>query len=462
MSFTGKATYTAGTTLPEIAEDVSDLVGINSPFETPLLDALGDPARPARSTIHEWLEDALLPNTDKINDSTYTNALTDTTFVVENASRFRVGDQIKQETKGEIMLVSAINTGTNTLTITRGYGGSTASALTDHAVIVIIGNASLEGDDADNARFTARSRKTNYTQIFSSTVEVSGSELAVRQLGVRDELDYQKVQRTRELLRDLENSVINGRAPAANPEGSSTVRRTMRGIRSFISSNTFAAGVAGFPSETVLSEEQLNLALRTIWKSSNGHVDLIVVGGPEKRAINQFIVTTRRYTSDEKTIHDSVSVYESDFGLCRVVLSRWVPFGTVLLLDSSRVEVMPLAGTSSTIASGSFVTAHVAAQQVIVLGGTIVGTFPIASVDSATQLTISVLYDGLLPESGPGVASAVGTATGLTYAVRTFWAQRRIISDLIQQAAGIEPGETAAAAITNPAALRRVCALGTL
>ena len=34
------------------------------------------------------------------------------------------------------------------------------------------------------ARFTARSRKTNYTQIFSATVEVSGSELAVRQIGV--------------------------------------------------------------------------------------------------------------------------------------------------------------------------------------------------------------------------------------------------------------------------------------
>ena len=47
MSFTGKATYTAGSTLPEIAEDVSDLIAINSPHETPLLDALGDPARAA-------------------------------------------------------------------------------------------------------------------------------------------------------------------------------------------------------------------------------------------------------------------------------------------------------------------------------------------------------------------------------------------------------------------------------
>src|SRR6185503_6678774 len=110
---------------------------------------------------------------------------------------------------------------------------STAEDLFDNAPVVILGNAALEGDDASAARFTSRSRKTNYTQIFTASLEVSGSELAVRQVGVRDELDYQKVQRTRELLRDLESSVLNGRAAAATPEGSSTVRRTMRGIRGF-------------------------------------------------------------------------------------------------------------------------------------------------------------------------------------------------------------------------------------
>src|SRR5256885_6718714 len=112
MSFSGKATYSAGSTLPEIAEDVSDLVAINSPHETPLLDALGDPARAARATVHEWLEDALLPNTDAINDSTYTNPATDTSFVVDNAGRFRVGDPIKIDGATEVMLVTAINTGT--------------------------------------------------------------------------------------------------------------------------------------------------------------------------------------------------------------------------------------------------------------------------------------------------------------------------------------------------------------
>ena len=109
MSFTGKATYAAGSTLPESAEDVSDLVSIASPFETPLLDALGDAARPARSTVHEWLEDALLPNTDTINDTVFGNATTDTTFTVTHGNRFRVGDSIRNST-GEVMLVTAIST----------------------------------------------------------------------------------------------------------------------------------------------------------------------------------------------------------------------------------------------------------------------------------------------------------------------------------------------------------------
>ena len=346
MAFTGKATYTAGAALPEIAEDVSDLVALASPYETPLLDALGDPARAARSTVHEWLEDTLLPNTDKINDSTYTNPLTDTQFVVLNANRFRVGDQIKVETSAEVMLVTAVDTGTNTLTVVRGYGGTTAAALANNQVINILGNASLEGDSADAARFNARTRKTNYTQIFASTVEVSGSELAVKQIGVADEADYQKQQRLRELLRDLENCVINGRSPAANPEGSASVRRTMKGIIGFVTTNKFTPGAGGFPSDTFITEENLNLALREIWKAASGQVDLIVVNGRDKRRINEFVGTNQRFTPEDRTFAKVIGTYESDYGVCRIALSRWVPNGTVLLLDSSRVEVMPLAGRS--------------------------------------------------------------------------------------------------------------------
>jgi len=342
MAFTGKATYSAGTTLPELAEDVSDLIGIISPYETPLLDALGDPMREAMSTHHEWLEDELLPNKDAINDSTYSDPSTDTDFVVDNGDRFRVGDQIQVEGSEELMLVTGINS--NTLTVVRGYAGTTGEDLADNQVINILGNAALEGADKPGARFTNRSRCGNYTQIFTATVEVSGTDMAASQLGLADEMDYQKQERLRELIRDLENTVVNGGEPASNPEGSGSVRRSMKGVIQHLSTNVFHTGDTGFPTGTGLDEDKINYVLRQIWESSNGNVDLIVVGGFQKRKINAFSANSRTYGANDTTFTDMISIYESDFGVCRIVTTRWMPQDAALLLDSSRINVLPLAG----------------------------------------------------------------------------------------------------------------------
>ena len=344
MAFTGKATYSAGTTLPELAEDVSDLIGIVSPYETPLLDALGDSLREATSTHHEWLEDELLPNKDAINDSTFGNPSTDTDFVVDNGSRFRVGDQIQVEGSEELVLVTGI--ATNTLTVVRGYAGTTAENLADNQVINILGNAALEGADKPSTRFTNRSRCGNYTQIFTATVEVSGTDMAASHLGLADEMDYQKQERLRELIRDLENTVINGGQPASSPEGSGTIRRSMKGILQHLTTNVFHTGDSGFPSGTDLDEAKINYVLRKIWENSSGNVNLIVVGGFQKRKINAFCADSRAYGANDTTFTDMVSVYESDFGVCRIVTTRWMPQDAAMLLDSSRAGVLPLAGRS--------------------------------------------------------------------------------------------------------------------
>ena len=344
MAFTGKATYSAGTTLPELAEDVSDLIGIISPYETPLLDALGDPMKEATSTHHEWLEDELLPNKDAINDSTYTNPSQDTDFVVDHGSRFRIGDQIQVEGSEELMLVTNVNS--NTLTVVRGYAGTTAEALADNQVINILGNAALEGADKPSTRFTSRTRRGNYTQIFTAAVEVSGTDIAASQLGLADELDYQKQERLRELLRDLENTVVNGGQPTSNPEGSSSVRRTMKGITAHLSTNIFHTGDSGFPTGNDLDEAKINYVLRKVWENSSGNVDIIVVGGFQKRKINTFCADSRLYGANDTTFTNMISIYESDFGVCRIITTRWAPQDTVVFVDSSRVNVLPLAGRS--------------------------------------------------------------------------------------------------------------------
>jgi Family of unknown function (DUF5309) len=350
MGFTGKATYSAGTDLPELVDDVSDIIGIVSPFETPLLDYLGDPKRAAAATVHEWIEDSLLPNTDTLNQTVFVpDPQNATSLTASNGGRFRVGDQVKPGAFPEVMLVTAVSG--NTLTVVRGYGGTAHATLANGMKLTILGNAALEGDDAPAARFTTRARKQNYTQIFTAGVSVSGSMRAAALHGVRDEVDYQKQERIRELLRDLENCVINGTAPAATPQGGSGVRRTMNGIVKQLATNLFSPGSGGIPDGggvggDELNEAVLNAALRLIWEQSSAKVDTIVCGGVQKRKINAFIQSSRAYSSQDSAFRDLVSVYESDFGVCRVVLSRWVPDGMVLLLDSSRIEVMPLAGRS--------------------------------------------------------------------------------------------------------------------
>ena len=344
MAFTGKATYSAGTTLPELAEDVSDLIGIISPYETPLLDALGDAMREAASTHHEWLEDELLPNKDAINDSTWSDPDVDTEFDVDHGSRFRIGDQIQVEGSEELMLVTGVDS--NTLTVVRGYAGTTPENLADNQVINILGNAALEGADKPGARFTNRSRCGNYTQIFTAAVEVSGTDMAASQLGLADELDYQKQERLRELIRDLENTVINCGQPTSNPQGSDSARRSMKGIIQHLSTNVFRVGDSGFPIGSDLNEAKINYVLRNIWEASSGNVDLIVVGGYQKRKINAFSSESRTYAANDTTFTDMVSIYESDFGVCRIITTRWMPQDAALLLDSSRIKVLPLAGRS--------------------------------------------------------------------------------------------------------------------
>ena len=314
------------------------------------------------------LEDELLPNADTVT-TTPQNPTEDTVLEVDHADRFREGDQIRDGDAEELMLVTAV--AEDAISVVRGYGGTTPEAIAAGDTLHILGNASLEGQDADIARFTVRARRGNWTQIFSKTVLVSGSELAVRHLAVADELDFQKTKALRELLRDLENTVLNGIAPPSNEIGSATVRRTMDGVLPQLLTNRFIPGQGGFPSGDDLDEDKLNTALRLIWERSSGQVDLVVVNGFQKRAISEFGAQGRAYAADDPRFTSQVAVYESDFGVQRVVLSRWVPRDAVLLLDSSRIQVLPLAGRSfqcrPLAASGDFEKGQVLGEYTLEL-----------------------------------------------------------------------------------------------
>lgn len=142
-------------------------------------------------------------------------------------------------------------------------------------------------------------------------------------------------------------------------------------------------------------------------------------------------------------------------------LLLWEP---TLLQEAAFASQILLSGTCDledstiTIASGSFASAKVDAGNVVVLSGAIAGCFPIVDVTSATELKISALYSNL---SQPIEPSSVGVATGLNYSIRTYFAQRKIVSDLLLTTAGLNADAYTDKVIVTPS-LNRACTLGSL
>lgn len=124
-----------------------------------------------------------------------------------------------------------------------------------------------------------------------------------------------------------------------------------------------------------------------------------------------------------------------------------------------------VSGTAATVIGLSLAAAGVRPLGVIQFSGTTVsGSFPIVSIDSDADLTMSVLYDGLFPAGGSaGTPAHVGAAANQAFAIRTFFPQRRVATQMLLQAAGVDPAAAdAESRVVNADALRRPCVLGAL
>ncbi|WP_346426593.1 SU10 major capsid protein [Bacillus sp. Y1] len=179
-------------------QSVVDEILLLNPHQTPLLSLLGF-GEAVTQTTHQWFEDEMFAD-----ESTVVGAVTNvaTAVVVADAEPFRVGHVVK--VGEELLLVTAVNTGTKTLTVTRGYAGTTAAAIADAAKIEVQFVEGAEGSDARGARFKARVAKSNKTQIFDDSIEISGTAQAVTQYGINDLYEYEKQKKQLELALQLE------------------------------------------------------------------------------------------------------------------------------------------------------------------------------------------------------------------------------------------------------------------
>ena len=348
MAFNGLATHDQFTA---IGEDVSDIVAFLAPMETPLLDIIGASDRPATSVKHEWVEDTLNPTTDTLSTavaSTGRAAGDQVGLNVANPGRFRLGDviQMGSGTTRETLLVNSVFSA-NTIGAASGYGGATiVNSLGAGSVVEIVGNAALEGEDTDEDRSVVQVRRANYTQIFKAGIKISGTALATSWITTRDKLAEQKVARLRELLVQLEKTILLGRTGVATI-GSDVNRRSMAGIVASLSTNIQSWGT--------FTESGLNNMLQLAYNQGSRNIDLLAVPPTIKREMSQWNASRMQIVQNapegkarDDWFRSLVSVYESDFGVQQVVMNRWLTNTGVkaLALDSSRIQVVPLSGRS--------------------------------------------------------------------------------------------------------------------
>lgn len=196
----------------------------------------------------------------------------------------------------------------------------------------------VEGADWSLDSNTAPVREFNITMILSKNVGVSETQRAVDTAGFKDQYAYEVQKATKELAIKLERLVF---ANLTTATGASGTARVMRGLQSFITTNTAYAGAgAGETVGNATADGQLgvngfNDMLNAIF-SSGGNPEQVYVSPKVKRQISSFALPgagagspfTRNIAAVEKKLISSIDFYDSDFGLIQLVLDRWVPEST--------------------------------------------------------------------------------------------------------------------------------------
>jgi hypothetical protein len=187
-------------------------------------------SRPAKQTKVSWQEDDIVPFWDTANETINSSA---TDFDVSNGSYFQAGDLVKNAATDEIFRVTVV--ATNNLTITRGYAGTSAAAITSGDYLLNLRAAAAEGTTSPTARATLKVEKFNYTQIVKTPVHITATNRAVQHYH-GNELDYQVRKAGEDHGRTWEEIALHGHA-ANDVSTAATPIRTAGGLDDVIATN---------------------------------------------------------------------------------------------------------------------------------------------------------------------------------------------------------------------------------
>ena len=308
-------------------EDVTDELLLLNPHQTPMLSLVGY-GEAVTQVEHAWFEDEMYADETTATAEALAAA---TTLAVADGTIFEPKHVIKAGE--EFLLVTAVNG--NNLTVTRGYAGTAAADIASGDKVEFQFVEGVEGADARKARFKARKRQSNLTQIFDETISISGTAAATSQYSIDDLYEYEKQKKQLELALQLEKAVING----VKYEAENGLTRQMGGLRNFIKTNVSDAAGGALTLDIVTD------AFQEIYEKggfATGGNYKIVVGAKQKRAFSAIDKDGVRLDRLDNGRGQVVDHFLSDFGAAEISLNNNVGPDEVYIIDVNRLEIKPL------------------------------------------------------------------------------------------------------------------------
>lgn len=306
--------------------------------DTPLLNKLGlDNASKFKlvnwpNTKFEWIEDEMPARSGTINEA-LDSSETGVDVQTGEGDLLKTGDIIKVD--DELMYV--VSVATDTATVTRGYGGTTAASHNDDTPWQRVTIARLEGAQATTGYTTTVTAPYNYTQILSEAIEITRTQKKMPTYGYSDTMAYHlsKLIGGDQMIGSrykagtlpilLENTFWYGRRQL----GTKTVSRAMGGFKQFVTTNvTNLSGAA-------LTRKHIEDKAQAIY-DAGGRLDTIIVGSWLKRKISSLYEGMVRTERSEERGGSVINWIETDFGALEVMWHPRCPAGELDLVDSSR------------------------------------------------------------------------------------------------------------------------------
>jgi hypothetical protein len=240
----------------------------------------------------------------------------------------------------EVLLVTAVSV--NNLTVTRGFGGTTAADIASGVVITIDSVGREENSTAQNDGIFQPESVENFFQTMDTAVEFSRRALATIQFGNTNDLAFQVSERIRQLVIQMDRALVRGRKASATIAGD--VVTYTGGLRYYLDQ----AGAIKTDAAGALNLDKIN-AINAEIVARGGTANTIAVGIKQARVLTALVAANyssqrlSEFTADEGGLISLPSDLPLVGNVNRIVIDTNLADDELIIMDSSMLSVVPMA-----------------------------------------------------------------------------------------------------------------------